>query len=69
MPKTWDEMSVSEKLDSLRRDVARLLSGYIDLENRLAAGGEHLGRAVNQATQALTEVRELKDQLSKDHEI
>jgi hypothetical protein len=65
MPKDdWNDLPIDKKFASLRRDIARLFSVYQDLDRRLAAGGQHLGEAVTKSTQALAEVRELKDRLS-----
>jgi hypothetical protein len=68
MSKTWDEMSQSEKIEDLRRDVVRLFDAYNDLSRRLAAAGTHLGRIETIATEAAKSAEELKARLSTEGE-
>ena len=64
----WRKLSTREKLDSIRRDLANLLSGYQALNHRIAMLGQHLGQVEAMASKAAAEVAVLRDQLEKDRQ-
>jgi phage host-nuclease inhibitor protein Gam len=59
MAKTWDEMTSTEKIENLRRDVVRLFDAYNDLDRHLKAGSAYLGQIATIAS----EIESLKARL------
>lgn len=64
MAKGWNDLTVEEKFGSARRDLARLLKAYQDLDERTAGVARQLGRIETQVMTVAKEVEELKARLS-----
>jgi hypothetical protein len=65
-PKTWEQLSQSEKIDDLRRDVVRLFAEVSSVNSRMSFMGGHIGRIETMASKALKEVEALKEKLKKE---